>query len=178
MRGATDAGHLRAARFGQLNGLVELVNREIELPVGAPEWKAALRASALSAHAALLRHPWACSLVMSPAGVCPARLRWMDATLGCLRAAGFSVALTHYAYHALDSHITGFTLWLTQLPAHGEELQGIAASFLRELAVDDYPHLAEHVQHHITGVSPDDMGTFEFGLDLILDGLERLRDTS
>jgi AcrR family transcriptional regulator len=158
-----------------LNGLVELVNQEIELPSGAADWQAALRASALSAHAALLRHPWACGLIMSPAGACPARLRWMDATLGCLRQAGCSVELTHYAYHAVDSHITGFTLWLTQLPALGEELNGVAADFLTTLAIDEHPYLAEHVQHHLTGVSPDDKGTFEFGLDLLLDGIARMR---
>jgi AcrR family transcriptional regulator len=161
-----------------LHGLVELVNREIELPASAADWKTELRASALSAYAALRRHPWACSLIMSPAGVCPARLRWMDATLGCLRNAGFSAKLTHYAYHALDSHITGFTLWVTQLPASGEELKGIAATFLRELAVDAYPYLAEHVEYHLTGVRPEDKGEFEFGLDLILDGLEQLRDVA
>jgi AcrR family transcriptional regulator len=161
-----------------LNGLVELVNQEIELPSGADDWQAALRASALSAHQALLRHPWACSLIMSPAGVCPARLRWMDATLGCLRNAGCSVELTHYAYHALDSHITGFTLWVTQLPAVGEELNSIAAGFLKQLAIAEHPYLAEHVQHHLTGVSPDDKGTFEFGLDLLLDGIERMRDSA
>jgi AcrR family transcriptional regulator len=159
-----------------LNGIVEIVMGEIALPAGE-DWKAALRASALSAHEALWRHPWACSLMMSPANSSPARLRWMDAVLGCLREAGFSAALTHHAYHALDSHITGFTLWVVNLPAVGEELKDIAATFLKEHDFDEYPYLVEHIHYHLA--PPDDESSeFEFGLDLILDGLERLRDQS
>ena len=159
-----------------LAGLVELVMREIALPSGGADWKAALRTSAISAHDVLFRHPWACSLMMSPIRDSPARLRWMDSVLRCLREAGFSVELTHHAYHALDSHITGFTLWEVNVPFDREELADIGATFLRELPVDEYPYLVERVEWHLTESGADDEGEFEFGLALILDGLERIRD--
>ena len=159
-----------------LAGIVDLVMREIELPPDGADWKAAIRTSAISAHDVLLRHPWACSLMMSPIRDSPARLRWMDSVLRCLREAGFSVELTHHAYHALDSHITGFTLWEVNVPFDREELADIGATFLRELPVDEYPYLVEHVEWHLTESGADDEGEFEFGLALILDGLERIRD--
>ncbi len=158
-----------------LDGIVDLVVSEIELPADGADWRAAIRKSAISAHEAFSRHPWAYSLMMSSAGVSPARLRWMDSVLRTLREAGFSAELTCHAYHALDSHITGFTLWEASFPAV-EELRDLAATFLRELPVDEYPYLAEHVEQHLTESSHDDEGEFEFGLDLILDGLERIRD--
>jgi len=159
-----------------LAGIVDLVMREIELPPDGADWKAAIRSSAISAHDVLLRHPWACSLMMSPIRDSPARLRWMDSVLRCLREAGFSTELTHHAYHALDSHITGFTLWEVNVPFNREELADIGATFLQELPVDEYPYLVEHVEWHLTESRPDDEDEFEFGLALILDGLERIRD--
>jgi hypothetical protein len=98
----------------------------------------------------------------------------MNAILGCLREAGFSADLTDRAYHALDSHITGFTLWAVQAQIDPEKLPELAAAFLRDLPADEYPYLVEHVHQHLKERSPDDEGAFAFGLDLILDGLERL----
>ncbi len=158
-----------------LAGMVDLVVREMELPSMGDDWKAALRKSAISAHDVLVRHAWACGLMMSVKDG-TARLRWMDAVLRCLREAGFSTELTHHAYHALDSHITGFTLWQLSFPFEAEQLADVAATFLRELPVDEYPYLAEHVEWHLTETRDDDEGEFAFGLDLILDGLERMRD--
>ena len=158
-----------------LAGMVDLVVREMELPSMGDDWKAALRKSAISAHDVLVRHAWACGLMMSVQDG-TARLRWMDAVLRCLREAGFSTELTHHAYHALDSHITGFTLWQLSFPFEAEQLADVAATFLRELPVDEYPYLAEHVEWHLTETSDDDEGEFAFGLDLILDGLERMRE--
>ena len=158
-----------------LAGMVDLVVREMELPSMGADWKAGLRKSAISAHDVLVRHPWACGLMMSVKDG-TARLRWMDAVLRCLREAGFSTELTHHAYHALDSHITGFTLWQLSFPFEVEQLADVAATFLRELPVDEYPYLAEHVAWHLTETRDDDEGEFAFGLDLILDGLERMRD--
>ena len=159
-----------------LDGIVDLIVREMELPADGGDWKAAIRKSSISTHEVLLRHPWACSLMMSSTGVSPARLRWMDSILRCLREAGFSTELTHHAYHALDSHITGFTLWVLSFPFDSKELANIGATFLRELPVDEYPYLAEHIEWHLTESSDDNEGEFAFGLDLILDGLERMRD--
>ena len=159
-----------------LDGIVDLVVREMELPADGGDWKAAIRKNAISTHKVLLRHPWACSLMLSSTGVSPARLRWMDSILRCLREAGFSAELTHHAYHALDSHITGFTLWVLSFPFDSKELANIGATFLRELPDDEYPYLAEHIEWHLTESSDHNEGEFAFGLDLILDGLERMRD--
>ena len=170
--------YYHAANKGDiLAGILDLVVREIELPaLGAP-WKAALRASATSAHEVLRRHPWACNLLMSPAHVCPARLRQMEALLRCLRDGGLSVELTDRAYHALDSHILGFTLWEAGYTSGFKGAPAdFATTFLRELSDEDYPHLADHVAYHLRPPSGDRGGDFVFGLDLILDGLERALD--
>jgi AcrR family transcriptional regulator len=154
-------------------GILELVVREIDVPSGETDWKTAIRRTAISAHEALVRHPWACSLMMSPVAANPARLRWMESVLATLREAGFSPELTHHAYHALDSHITGFTLWQVSLSFSAEDLPAIGAAFLRDLPVDDYPYLAEHIEQHLTDDGHEEGSEFEFGLDLILDGLDR-----
>jgi AcrR family transcriptional regulator len=157
-----------------LDGIVDIVVGEIEPPSGA-DWKAALRRSAISAYEVLLRHPWAASLILSGPTVSLARLRHMDSILGSLRAAGFSAEMTDHAYHALDSHIMGFTLWEVGTSV-GLARLGSVATFLQEFPLDEYPHLAEHVEQHLRERSPGDEGEFAFGLDLILEGLERLRD--
>jgi len=158
-----------------LDGITDLVVSEFELPSATEHWEKAIRKTAISAHEALLRHPWACSLIMSRFR--PARVRYVDSLLGRLREAGFSAELTYHAYHALDSHILGFTLWQLGHSVDAEELKDAAATFLRAFPVDEYPYLAEHVEQHLTEPSHDDEGEFEFGLDLILDGLKRMRGT-
>jgi hypothetical protein len=100
----------------------------------------------------------------------------MDAVLGTLRTAGFSADLTDLAYHALDSHITGFTLWEVQLHVEPEAFPELAEQFLGALPVDELPFLVEHVHQHLKEREPGEPGTFAFGLDLIIDGLERIRD--
>jgi AcrR family transcriptional regulator len=160
-----------------LAGIVDLVVEEMEAPSKDADWKVAMRQSAISAHEALLRHRWACSLMMSSTGVRAARLRHSEAILATLREAGFSPDLTHHAYHALESHIIGFTLWQVSLPFETEDLAQIGAAFLRELPADEYPYFFEHVMQHLEP-SDEDQSAFEFGLDLILDGLERLRDSA
>lgn len=157
-----------------LNGIADIVVGEIALPATGGEWAAAIRASAIPAHDVLLRHPWACSLMMSPARVRPARLQFMEALLGRLREGGFSPALTLLAYHALDSHILGFTLWEIGYSLGTAELAVDVPAFLRELPMTDYPNLAEHVEQHLAGSNREE-GEFEFGLDLILDGLAKIK---
>jgi len=145
-------------------------------PPHAVDWKEGLRQTAISSHEVFLRHRWACSLMMRPRAS-PARMRWMEAVLRTLRQAGFSADMTHHAYHALDSHITGFTLWLVSMPfASKEELVDMAEGFLREIPPAEYPYVIEHAEQHVAPSSPDGQTEFEFGLELILDGLERLRD--
>lgn len=162
---------------GATSGIVDLVLSEMELPSSAGDWKTALRKSAISAHDAL-RHAWACSLALSPPRMLPARMQVMERMLRRLREAGFSADLTYHAYHALDSHIWGFTLWELGHSITRDDVDDLAATFLRELPADEYPYTAEHVEQHLAGFGRDGKGAFEFVLDLILDGIERVRDTA
>ena len=148
------------------------------MPSGEADWKTELRRTAISSHEVFLRHRWACSLMMRRASAAgAARMRWMEAVLRTLREAGFSADMTHHAYHALDSHITGFTLWQVNMPFETKaELVDLAEGFLRQIPADEYPYVIEHAEQHLAPSSPDGKTEFEFGLDLILDGLERLRD--
>lgn len=157
-----------------LNGIVDIVESGIELPSVGADWKQALRRTAISGHDVFERHPWAAGLTLSITGTRPARLRYMNAILGCLREAGFSAETTDLAYHALESHIAGFTLWASQLPADEDELPDLAATFLRAIGGGEFPYLVEHVQQHLREGDPQEEGAFAFGLDLILDGLERI----
>jgi AcrR family transcriptional regulator len=161
-----------------LNGIVEIVESGIELPSPGAQWRQALRKTAMSAHDLFEEHPWAASLTLSADGSRPARWRYMNAVLGCLREAGFSAETTDLAYHAFESHIAGFTLWAAQLEVDDADLPELAASFLEQFAGDDFPYVVEHVQQHLAERSPDNPGAFAFGLDLILDGLERIRPTN
>jgi hypothetical protein len=113
---------------------------------------------------------------MSPSRVLPARLRYMDLLLGRLREAGFSPATTYHAYHALDAHIFGFSLWAAGHSFKAEDLPGLAAKFLQEFPLDDYPHFAEHVEQHLTEGDHHNVSAFEFSLDLIIDGLKKIHD--
>ena len=160
-------------------GIVELVLGEVEDPPAGDDWKEAIRRTAVSSHDAFVRHRWACGLMMRGTTASPIRMRWMEAVLRTFRQAGFSADLTHHAYHALDSHITGFTLWQVSMPFETkDELVDMAEGFLREIPADEYPHVVEHAEQHIAPSSPDGKSEFEFGLDLVLDGLERLRATA
>lgn len=159
-----------------LDGINDLVVSEIEVASKDGDWKAAIRKSAISAHEVLSRHPWACTLMVSRAS--PARLGWMESILGAFRKGGFSAEMTHHAYHALDSHITGFTLWMVSFQFDTRDLAGLAERFLRELPADEYPYLIEHLHQHLKESGDGDEGEFEFGLDLILDGLARLRGST
>ena len=164
--------------------MVDLVVGEIELPSAGEEWDVDIRTCAVSAHEALLRHPWACSLVLSPGtmrALPTPRLRYMEWLLQRLREAGFSPELTYHAYHTLDSHILGFTLWqlghaISTKELGGGDLADLVDRFLRELPAADYPFLAEHARQHVAAPSGDGAREFEFGLDLILDGLKRARE--
>lgn len=157
-----------------LHGMVDLVWSEIELPGTAGGWRAAVRGAAVSAHRILVRHPWACGLAMSSARAHPARLRYMDAILGAFTAGGFPPHLVYHGYHAVDSHVIGFTMWELGHTAPPGDLDELAASFLRDLA-GGYPHLAQHVRHHLDGLGRDGEDGFGFVLGLILDGLDRAR---
>lgn len=161
-----------------LEGIADLVVSEIELPAPGAEWKSSLRATAISAHEVFLRHRWGASLVLSATSGSGARLRYMEAILGAFREGGFSAEMTDHAYHALESHIMGFTLWEVGMSlGTAEELRALASTFLEYIDQAEFPYVVEHIHEHLKPRDPQAEGAFAFGLDLILDGLERIRGT-
>jgi AcrR family transcriptional regulator len=156
-----------------LDGLIDLVFSEIELPSGAHGWRPEMRLRAIAIRAALSRHPWAIGLMESRTSPGPATLRHHDAVLGCLRNAGFPVALAGHAYAVLDSYIHGFALQEASLPFDvGAETSELAQGILAQFPAGAYPHLAEFTLEHVLQPGYDYGNEYEFGLDLILDGLE------
>src|SRR5260370_18494507 len=162
-----------------LDGLVDLVFSEIALPADQAVWKTAMRERAISARDALLRHPWAISLMQSRTKPGPATLRHHNWVIGSLREAGFTIDLAAHAYPVMDGYIYGFALQQMNLPYHtSEENAEFAENILRQLPAAEYPHFAEMIIEHAMKPGYDYAEEFEFGLDLILDGLERLRNTA
>ncbi len=160
-----------------LDGIVDIVAAEIELPAVGADWKEEMHRRATSAHEVLLRHPWATMLIVSRANVGPAMLTYVDATLGCLREAGFSYAMADHAWNAIDSHVYGFTLQELNFPFDPSEYAEVAARFLPMIPVERYPYLTA-LSHQVIEGEHDGMHDFELGLGLILDGLEALRRRS
>jgi AcrR family transcriptional regulator len=160
-----------------LDGLVDLVASEIDVPKSGGDWKEAMRQRARSAHAVLLRHRWATMLFVSRLNIGPSMLRYVDATIGCLRAAGFSYPMADHAWNALDAYIYGFTLQKRNFPLDPSEYAGAAKAFLHLIPVEKFPYLNGMSQEVIAG-RHDGLHQIEFGLELILDGLERMRQAS
>jgi AcrR family transcriptional regulator len=160
-----------------LAGITDLVVEEIELPSDSADWKTAIRRNAISSRDVLVRHGWASGLLMSRSGGGPARLRLGDWRLRTLREAGLSKDLVYHVYHVLEAYVLGFTTLQLSFSHEGEELAGMVASFLERLPADEYPDFVEHARQHLEPRHGDE-GGFELGLDLILDGLERARDTA
>ncbi|MGF1601998.1 MAG: TetR/AcrR family transcriptional regulator [Thermosynechococcaceae cyanobacterium] len=158
-----------------LDSMVDIVVSEIDLPEVGADWKAAMRLRATSAHEVLLRHPWSAMALMSRINIGPALLRYADATLGCLRGAGFSFEMADHAWNAMDSHIYGFTLQELNFPFEEAEYSEAATNYVSLLPADQYPYLNQLTQH-VMGGQYDGIHDFEFGLELILSGLDRLRD--
>ena len=162
-----------------LDGMIDIVFSEIEPPSAEVEWKAALRKRAVSTRDALARHRWAIGLMEGRTHHGPANLRLHNAVLGCLRAAGFSVEMAVHAYSVQDSYIYGFALQERDMAS--ESATDFAAEAQRQMreyqaVLGDYPHLVEVVGGYVAKAGYDYATEFAFGLDLILDGLDRLRD--
>jgi AcrR family transcriptional regulator len=162
--------------------MVDRVVERFELPEDG-RWDDAIRRCATSAYDLLHEHPWACSLAVAPSDarfVGGPRIRYMEWLLRRLRDAGFPAELAYSAYHTVDSHIFGFTLWQQGhanaakmlSPDGGENVQEWAARLLDQLR-PEFPYLAEHGDLHMADDAPDGRHEFEFGLDLILDGLKK-----
>ena len=158
-----------------VDGLVDLVFGEIVVPADKADWKAAMRARGESTHQALRRHPWASSLMQSRTSPGPATLRHHDTVIGCLRAAGFTIHLAAHAFSVMDSYIYGFAQQQENLTyTTAEEAAVVADNILQQLPADTYPHLAEMIVEHALTPDYDYAKEFDFGLDLILDGLESI----
>jgi AcrR family transcriptional regulator len=162
-----------------LDGMIDVVVGEIGPPAGGTDAKAAIRRRVLSARGALLRHRWASRVIESRTDPTPVVIGYMDSMIGMFRAWGFSIDLTHHAMHAMGSRLLGFSQELFDDTAEvGPEMP---AEALRELG-GRYPNITElvtaitHDQASVVGQGCDDQFEFEFALDLMLDGLERLRD--
>ncbi len=164
--------HYVASKDEILDGLVDLVFSEIELPSPGGDWRSQMRRRAVSARRALRRHPWAIGLMESRANPGPATLRHHDATLGTLRAAGFSVAMTAHAYALLDSYTYGFALQEASLPFNPQTVTAAAEAITKDL-VGEYPHLTEMTTEHILRPGYDFGDEFDIGLSMILDALTR-----
>jgi AcrR family transcriptional regulator len=157
-----------------LDGMVDLVFAEIELPSADTDWRTAMRDRAVSTRAALTRHPWATPLMQSRKAPGPATLRHHDTVIGTLRGAGFSVELTAHAFSVLDGYIYGFAMQQRSLPFDTlEEAQEVGRQMFARMPAGAYPHLTELTVQHILRPGYDYGDEFEYGLDLILDGLDR-----
>lgn len=165
-----------ASKTDLLDGMIDIVFGEIETPAAGGDWKAELRKRAASTRAALGRHPWAIGEMEGRTEHGPNNLRLHDAVLGCLRAAGFSVEMTVHAMSVQDAYIYGFAL--QQADMSSETPEDFAAEAQRQMvdyaeALADYPHLVEVVGGYVAQAGYDYDSEFMYGLDLILDGLER-----
>ena len=160
-------GHV-ANKSDLLDGMLDLVLAEWELPDERPDWAESIRASAQSVHDALLRHPWSARVLMTH--IRPARMRYMDRLLATLRVGGVDPHAAYHVYHLLDGFIFGYTLWeiaYTGVPMDDE----VVARLMESVPWDEYPDLAEHRDQHMTDGPHREVSSFRVGLDLILDGL-------
>lgn len=156
-----------------VDGMVDSVYAEIDLPPSDVDWRTAIAVRARSARAVLARHPWATALMESRVNPGPATLAHHDAVLGCFRSAGFSIEMTAHAYALVDAFIYGFALQEANLPATGGgEMAELAGSITEQFEPGQYPNLAEFTIEHVLQPGYDFTTEFDFGLDLVLDGLE------
>lgn len=156
-----------------IDGMVDLVFSEIEQPDPELDWKTAIRRRCASARVVLARHRWAVPYMESRTSPGPATLSHHDAVLGCLRRE-MSIEMTAHAYATLDAYVYGFALQEANLPATGgDEMAALASDIIEQFTLAEYPHLAEFTMQHVMQPGYDFMQEFDFGLDLILDGLVR-----
>ncbi len=155
-----------------LDGIVDLVFAEIELPATDGDWRAELVRRAHSARRVLSRHHWAIGLMESRTSPGPATLRHNDAVIGTLRRAGFSVEMTAHAYALIDSYVYGFALQEAAMPFQGADTAAdVAEPIMQRFRTDEYPHLVEMATEYILQPGYDFGDEFEFGLRVILDAL-------
>ena len=157
-----------------LDGMVDLVFEEIELPRVELGWKTALRRRSESVREALLRHRWALRVLESRKAPGLATLTHHDAVLGCLRGAGFSLGLSAHAYAVIDAYVFGFVHTELTLPFQTpEETREVVGGMFEPLPEGAFPHLVELATKHVLAPGYAFANEFPFGLELVLDGLER-----
>jgi AcrR family transcriptional regulator len=162
-----------------VDGMVDVVFGEIDLPVAGADWRTAMRQRAISLRDVLSRHRWAIGLMESRRNPGPANLRHHDVVIGSLRAAGFSMMMAAHAYSLLDSYIYGFALTKMNLPFDTSDgIAEVAQDMLAPFPVNEYPNLVAFITEHAMKPGYDYGDEFEYGLDLILDGLERDRNSA
>jgi AcrR family transcriptional regulator len=166
-----------AGKDDVLDGMADLITGDFDVPSDDADWRSAIRLSATSAHEVLLRHPWAGALIESRVSAGPARLRYLDAVIGVLSAAGFPMPMVLRAIMTLDSYTYGFTLQELAWPFDAETAPDAAGSLAQALPVGEYPNVRAMAEM-VTTAPWDAVVDFAFGLDLTLDGLERLRETA
>lgn len=166
--------HHVANKDDVLDGIVDIVFSEIDLPAIGGDWHAEMRRRASSAREAMRRHPWAIGLVETRTSPGPATLKHHNAVIGTLRQAGFSVVMTAHAFALIDAYVYGFALSEATLPVNGPEtVTEVAGRMMDQYSPEDYPHLVEFTVEHVMKPGYDYGAEFEFGLDLVLDGLAR-----
>lgn len=168
--------HHVASKDEVIDGMVDAVFSEIDLPPVDAEWRPAIRQRAQSARSVLLAHPWSVSLMEARTTPGQATLRHHDAVIGCFRRAGFSVEMTAHAYSLVDAYVYGFVLTEVNLPFDStDETHEVTEAIVEHFAADDHPHLTELATEHVLQPGYSYSDEFDFGLDLILDGIERSR---
>jgi AcrR family transcriptional regulator len=168
--------HHFASKDDLVNSMVDLVFSEIDLPPSGGDWRTAMRQRAIAVRDALLRHRWAIGLMESRPRPGPANLRHHDAVIGSLRAGGFDIAMAAHAYSLLDSYIYGFALTKMNLPFEtSADVADVARSMLEPFPPDEYPHMIEILTDHVMKPGYDYGDEFEYGLDLIINGLDGVR---
>ena len=155
-----------------LDAILDRAVAEIDPPAATGEWRAAIRASALSANEVLTRHPWACGMWLqrSPG---PARARYMEGLLACLERSRLPHDIAHHAYHVIDTYVVGYTAQQHTFVMGADQLAAAAETFVAQLTPGEFPNVIAHIEAHMEGETTG--SAFEFGLDLILDGLHRLK---
>ena len=155
-----------------VDGMVDMVFSEIDLPPEDLDWKAAIRQRCVSAREVLNRHRWAAPLMESRTSPGPASLRHHDSVIGCLRRGGLSFELTAHAYAIIDSYLYGFALQEANLPfGGGEEIGELAEDIMSAMPVEEYPHFVEFTVNVALQPGYSFGKSFEYGLDLIIEGL-------
>lgn len=174
--GAMSLYHYVANKEDLLDGMVDLVFAEIELPTSDGDWREAMRRSSASARDVLLRHSWAIALMESRTNAGPAGLRYREAVLACLRRAGFPIEMAVHANWLLNSYVYGYVLQAVNLPF--DSAAGLAVMvdevYLPQLPPEQYPYLNESAAALLAG-GYDPAAEFAFGLDVVIEALERLR---